>query len=105
MSQSLLQPLSPLALPRYVYIKQVWGAYPVQAFGTVNDLPFYFRGMYNSWTFSVARTRKADPVLVAIGAEPGFHLERRYVNAGFMPHGQCKILIGHAAWHYRSGGK
>lgn len=68
-------------------------------------MSFYFRGMHNSWTFSVARSRHADPVLVAIGAEPGFHMEESYKDAGFMLHNQAKALIGHASWLYRCGGR
>ena len=38
-----------------------WGACPVQAEGTVDGLPFYFRARGGEWTLSVAATPAGEP--------------------------------------------
>jgi hypothetical protein len=40
----------------------VYGSGPVQAEGTVNDFPFYFRSRHDTWTFSISENPEIDPV-------------------------------------------
>lgn len=99
--------VSPLARVRNIHIERLWGHCPVQAFGTVNGMPFYFRARFNSWVFAVAASKHADPVQVAIGVEDGFCYERTYGHgndASFMSHVQARILIASTASYYLNGG-
>ena len=56
------------------------GDAPVQATGTVNDYPFYFRARGNMWRFAVAGVRgdHRDAIRVSTGETTGFLLSRRY---------------------------
>ncbi len=54
---------------------------PVQAEGHIAGIPFYFRARHNSWSFAVASSAQADPVLVT-GPTEGFFL------TGAVPGGQ-----------------
>jgi len=56
------------------------GDAPVQATGTVNDYPFYFRARGNTWRFAVAGIHGThhDAIRVSTGEAMGFLLSRRY---------------------------
>ena len=57
------------------------GDAPVQAYGTVNDYPFYFWARGNGWKFAVGSTRKGgrdEAIRVATGEATGFVLNKRY---------------------------
>jgi hypothetical protein len=97
--------ISPLARVRNIHIAQIYGFCPVQGEGTVNGLPFYFRARADTWIFAVASTPDGDPVQVAIGEAPGFHIQRPYGRkhshgAGFMSHARARILIYTTANYY-----
>ena len=61
------------------------GDAPVQAWGTINGYPFYFRARGAGWQFAVSNLRGdyRQAVRVAAGEQPGFVMERRY---GRHPH-------------------
>lgn len=92
--------IAPSARTHTVSIERLWGFCPVQALGTINERPFYFRAHLNCWTFSVAAAPTGDPVQVSIGQAPGWHVERRYGrenehDASFMPHSHAhKFIMG-----------
>lgn len=46
------------------------GACPVQGYGTVDGLPWYFRARGETWSWSVAATPTGDPVTVGWGDPP-----------------------------------
>ena len=99
--------LSPLARPRYIHFARLWGQCPVQAFGTVNGLPFYFHARFDKWTFAISASTDIDPVQVAIENAPGFRVQHVYhkrtrgrCDASFMSHAQAKVLIVCSANYY-----
>ena len=74
---------------------------PVQFEGTVDGHPWYFRARYQSWSFQIAESPDAEPVLV--GWEPprgvaGWTMERPWIEedeygAGYKPHRHALRLI------------
>ncbi len=57
---------------------KIFGLAPVQAIGTINGFPFYFRGRYNTWTFAISETKEIDPVDIQMnetGKKYGFFAE------------------------------
>ena len=71
------------------------GNCPVQADGTVDGVPFYFRARHQHWTFSVG----ADPVM-----EEDFLISNRYGtgphDAGWMPEAEALAIIKVSAEAY-----
>lgn len=85
-------------------VRYLDGDAPVQAFGTINDYPFYFRARGNAWRFAVAASRDADmgeAVRVAAGEAMGFVLSRRYGrerhDASVLPYVLAMTLIRRCA--------
>lgn len=80
-----------------IVIDQLGGCCPVQAEGTVNGSPFYFRARGMGWTFSVGE----DPVEVCCGYSEGFHYEEEYGDgpyaAGWMSEDEARAFIAKAA--------
>lgn len=102
--------ISPLARVRNIHFGRLWGQCPVQAFGSVNGLPFYFHARFDRWVFAIAETPDGDPVQVAIENAPGFRMQRKYgrrgnCDASFMSHQQTKSFIVTATRYYLNGGK
>ena len=85
-------------------------AAPVQAEGTLDGHPFYFRARGDHWAFSVAEEPGLDPVFIdsAESAEGrGWFLEAQYGAAGsfaasWMPLAEARELIGDCARRYRA---
>lgn len=48
---------------RHIVVKYIGGACPVQAEGTVDGIPFYFRARGNGWSLSIG----VDPIGVSCG--------------------------------------
>ena len=61
-------------------IEHIGGYCPVQAEGTVNGSPFYFRARGKRWSMNIGD----DPVGIALGKK-GWHREETYEGAGYMP--------------------
>lgn len=76
-------------------IEYIVGQCPVQAEGTVNGVPFYFRARHAHWTFSVG----ANPVM-----EEDFLISNRYGtgphDAGYMPNEEALAIINVSAEAY-----
>ena len=71
-------------------------AAPVQAEGTIDGIPFYFRSRWDRWTFGVASLKQPDPVLVESEGDAFFRTEkyRKYrFSASFMPLNEAKEII------------
>jgi hypothetical protein len=85
-------------------------AAPVQAEGTLDGHPFYFRARGDRWTFAVAEEPGVDPVHIdsaegAVGR--GFFLEAPYgapgsFAAGYMALAVARDLIEECARRYRA---
>jgi hypothetical protein len=45
-----------------IYTEEISGCCPVQAEGTINGLPFYFRSRGEHWSLYIALTKYADPL-------------------------------------------
>lgn len=89
-----------------VVISNIGGFCPVQAEGTVDGLPFYFRGRGRRWTLSVAQEADGDPVDVCCGEKAGFHYEETYGEdpfaAGWMSEPEVRAFINAAVGRYRA---
>lgn len=82
---------------RNIIIRYIGGACPVQAEGTVDGIPFYFRARGDEWSMSIG----LDPVDVSCGFAPGFHYEEDYgdgpYDAGWMEEDEARAFIEKAA--------
>lgn len=77
------------------------GNCPVQAEGTVNGIPFYFRARGEWWTFGIGD----DPVGITMGEAEGFYRECHYspgdtYAAGWMPQDEAKAAIRRCILEY-----
>lgn len=85
-----------------IKIDMLGGNCPVQAEGTVNGVPFYFRARGERWTFSAGE----DPVAICCGDAPGFHYEEPYgankYDAGWMSESEAEDFLRAAAWKYQA---
>ena len=85
-----------------VVVASIGGNCPVQAEGTVDGAPFYFRARGNSWSMSIG----AKPVEVCCGQADGWHMHRQWGDepfaAGWMPVEEAMRLIREAAEAYAS---
>jgi hypothetical protein len=72
---------------------------PVQADGTVNGKPFYFRARFQHWSMSIGGP---DPI-----CEPEWYYEEEYgiepFAAGYMPQEEARAFIEKAAGLYQAG--
>jgi hypothetical protein len=48
--------------PVIIYTMPIGGKCPVQAEGTINGLPFYFRSRYGHWSLSISPRADGDPL-------------------------------------------
>lgn len=84
-------------------------AAPVQAEGTLDGHPFYFRARGDQWTFSLAEEAGLDPVCIESAESAsgrGYFLEGQHgapgsFAAGFMPLAEARVLIDACARRYR----
>ena len=85
-------------------------AAPVQAEGTLDGHPFYFRARGDQWTFSLAEEPGCDPVCIdsaesAVGR--GYFLAAQYgaprsFAASYMPLPEARDLISECVRRYRA---
>ena len=85
-------------------------AAPVQAEGTLDGHPFYFRARGDQWTFSLAEEPDLDPVYIdstesAVGR--GYFLTAQYgaprsFAASYMTLAEARDLIGECVRRYRT---
>jgi len=75
-------------------------ASPVQAEGTIDEHPFYFRSRHDAWTFAVASDEKGDPVEIYSSSQ-GFFREANYgddqFSASYMPLNDAREIIARCA--------
>lgn len=83
--------------PEIIYTSGPEGLCPVQAFGTVDGFPFYFRARHAHMSLAIAKSKDGDPVdwvaswvyRVEYGDNPH--------SAGYAPKDHCKAFIEEAA--------
>lgn len=81
-------------------IQWIGGNCPVQAEGTIDGVPFYFRSRGERWSFSV---HENDPVGVALGEVNGFYVEEiwgKFPEAGWMDVDTAEQIIKKCANEY-----
>jgi hypothetical protein len=85
-------------------------AAPVQAEGTLEGHPFYFRARGDQWAFSLAEEPELDPVFIDSAESAsgrGYYLEGQYgapdsFAASYMPLAEARSLIDACARRYRA---
>ena len=82
-------------------IDGIYGQCPVQADGTIDGLPFYFRARGDKWSFSVAPVG-IDPVVHADWFHHADYDEQGPFGAGWMSHDEARGFIQEAAILYRN---
>jgi hypothetical protein len=84
---------------------KVGGYAPVQGWGEVDGLPWYFRSRWDSWRFSIAYDPDANPVKVGWGEVEGWQKEGtllgEYFAASWMPVEDAWVLIEEAIEEFR----
>lgn len=81
-----------------IEITEIGGACPVQAEGTIDGNPFYFRARWDDWEFVVSQPG-TDPVQVLIDGN-GFYREGEHPNAGRMSVEEARDIIEQCAAEY-----
>lgn len=86
-----------------VVIHGIGGNCPVQAEGTINGAPFYFRARGEHWSMEVGGGFVLEDEKKGIPAT-GFYIERDYGNgpfdAGWMPIDEARSFIAESAAEY-----
>lgn len=90
---------------------KIQGPAPVQAEGTVNGFPFYFRARYDTWTFSISENPEVDPVDIQMdeqGKKYGFFAEGRVGNewdyaASYLDDDKARHIIERCVSEYLGG--
>lgn len=90
-------------------ITSIGGNCPVQAEGTIDGMPFYFRARGEAWSFSVAASADGNPVEVFGdgGEDGGFYYREDYnpgdaFGAGWMEESEARAFIEKAAKLYEA---
>ncbi len=81
------------------------GNCPVQGYGLVDGLPWYFRARGDHWSFSVAFAADGDPVLVTFGEADGFAIDEDYgewPDAGWMQYREAWGFIERGIREFRA---
>lgn len=84
-------------------IEHIGGFCPVQAEGTIDGVPFYFRSRGEHWAIAVGE----DPVGILLG-EPGWMRRERYGDfpkAGYMTLMEAEDIIRRCAQEFASENK
>lgn len=89
----------------------IQGPAPVQAEGTVNGFPFYFRARHDQWTFSISEDPEIDPVDIQMdeqGRKHGFFAEGRVGGeweyaASYLDDNSVRRIIERCASEYLQG--
>lgn len=95
----------------YLVIENIGGNCPVQAEGTMQGLPWYFRARHERWAFCGANEKYGEPLNVMFGVEKGFFRQNRCGEtrneAGWMPLETAIHIIGQCclAWSRELGTK
>jgi len=78
-------------------IRSIGGHFPVQAEGTINGTPFYFRSRHEHWSMSIG----PNPIDICGGYADGWHKEVVYGNgASWMEVNEVRKLIKKCAREY-----
>lgn len=78
-------------------IDHIGGFCPVQAEGTIDGIPFYFRSRGERWAIGIGE----DPVDILLGWKEGWRRSQAYGNArfaaGYMPIDEAEDIIRRCA--------
>ena len=85
-------------------------AAPVQAEGTLDGHPFYFRSRGDQWAFSLSEEPELDPVFIESAESAsgrGYYLEGPYgapgtSEASYMPLAEARTVFEECARRYRA---
>jgi hypothetical protein len=82
-------------------ITELGGNCPVQGYGTIDGVPFYFRARGEHWSMSIGGP---DPVDIACGYADGWYKEEELGDepyaAGWMEEAEARRLIEQCAQEY-----
>ena len=92
-------------------IGKIYGSAPVQADGTINGFPFYFRARWDEWTFAISENPNISPVdiqFIETGKEYGYFAEGRIGKeweylASYMEVDMVKDIITKCSNEYLKG--
>jgi hypothetical protein len=82
--------------PEIIYTSGPEGFCPVQAFGTVDGFPFYFRSRNQRMSLAIAKEKDADPINPESWAYMAEYGDNPY-SAGYAPKEHCEAFIEEAA--------
>lgn len=89
-----------------IVISCIGGNCPVQAEGTIDGAPFYFRARGDEWSIEIGGGFVLEDASKGIPAT-GFYMEREYgdgpYDAGWMPVEEARSFINEAATEYAKG--
>jgi hypothetical protein len=89
-----------------VVIDWIGGNCPVQAQGTVDGFPFYFRARGEHWTMTISHSKDTPQEDLWSGSEHVWHYGEYYgtwPEAGWMEESEARALIDKAAALFRQG--
>ncbi len=81
---------------------EVYGACPVQAFGTVRGRDLYFRARHGEWSFDVADSAGNLPSDGYFNSD-GFYREGIDPNNGYMPLPEAVAVVAECLREYTTG--
>ena len=67
------------------YVEYLGGGAPVQGFGRVKGIAFYFRARHDDWEFHASLNSSIDVGDLNMLTDDYFYIEEFYINASFMP--------------------
>jgi len=89
-----------------IYTSEPAGTCPVQAEGTINGYPFYFRSRHARWSMRIASSKEGDPFNNdALFIEEDYptkedQAEHRRVSAGYASKEECTEFIERCAENF-----
>jgi hypothetical protein len=93
----------PAPLPDGVDLHDLGGYCPVQGYGMVDALPFYFRARHEHWSFEVCENPRADIQDLDTDWRADWYTEEAYDgNAGWMTRKEAHDAIITAVARYRA---
>ena len=83
--------------PVIIFTEEPSGYCPVQAEGTVDGFPFYFRSRYDTWTVYIATNKDSDPLDEQSWVNHEAYPSGGQFSAGYAPREECVEFISKCA--------